>query len=551
MRRMWIVLGVVCCLASLSWASAWQEGEREVKPRIVSVSLFKNGLAVVKRQIDLNGPGSYVIKDVPEPVHGTFHIESQGSMDAQMTLRQRPIDKPTPLGVSLQEELAGLKVTIHGRNTKTPIVGTVKAATKVEADDPDTPPDYRGYRPTPEPNSRFLILETEKGTSYIDLGEIAAMEIDGKPKPMVRTEKKPVLLLTTKEGNAKLAQISCLEHGLSWAPSYRVDLTDAKKLSIEQQAVIRNELTDLADTDIQLISGYPSVQFANVTSPLVATQTWARFFQQLNSRGGGSQFDNGMISQQSAVYSNSARGFESASPAVAPNIGDTIDLNYHSIGKRTLRKGAAISLTTAQATTDYERIVDWLIPDTRDEWGNPSNRNRAVDPNTGDPLQDDVWDALKFKNPLPFPMTTAPAMVTTAGNFSGQRQVLWTNKGEESTLRINKALSIRARHVEYENQVGGAGNAERDVIWLAGRRFRKVTLNAELRLCNHRGADAKLIIKRHFSGDLVNAEGNPKIDLREEGAWTVNKRNELVWTFTMKPSEEKTVKYQYTVLINF
>ncbi len=550
MRRMWIVLGVVCCLASLSWASAWQEGEKEVKPRIVSVSLFKNGLAVVKRQIDLNGPGSYVIKDVPEPVHGTFHIESQGAMDAQMTLRQRPVDKPTPLGVSLQEELAGLKVTIHGRNTKTPIVGTVKAATKVEADDPDTPPDYRGYRPTPEPNSRFLILETEKGTSYIDLGEIAAMEIDGKPKPMVRTEKKPVLLLTTKEGNAKLAQISCLEHGLSWAPSYRVDLTDAKKLSIEQQAVIRNELTDLADTDIQLISGYPSVQFANVTSPLVATQTWARFFQQLNSRGMGSQFDNGMISQQSSVYSNSAR-FVEAAPAVAPNIGDTIDLNYHSIGKRNLRKGASISLTTAQASTEYERIVDWIIPDTRDEWGNPSNRNRAVDPNTGDPLQDDVWDALKFKNPLPFPMTTAPATVTTAGNFSGQRQVLWTNKGEESTLRINKALSIRARHVEYENQVGGAGNAERDVIWLAGRRFRKVTLNAELRLCNHRGADAKLIIKRHFSGDLVTAEGNPKIDLREEGAWTVNKRNELVWTFTMKPSEEKTVKYQYTVLINF
>ena len=34
--------------------------------------------------------------------------------------------------------------------------------------------------------------------------------------------------------------------------------------------VIRNELVDLQDADIKLISGFPSVEFANVTSPLSA-----------------------------------------------------------------------------------------------------------------------------------------------------------------------------------------------------------------------------------------------------------------------------------------
>jgi hypothetical protein len=59
-----------------------------------------------------------------------------------------------------------------------------------------------------------------------------------------------------------------------------------------------------------------------------------------------------------------------------------------------------------------------------------------------------------------------------------------------------------------------------------------------------------LIIKRQFSGDYVKGDDTPKIDLREEGAWTVNKRNELTWTLSLKPAEERTVKFQYTVLIN-
>jgi len=101
-------------------------------------------------------------------------------------------------------------------------------------------------------------------------------------------------------------------------------------------------------------------------------------------------------------------------------------------------------------------------------------------------------------------------MVVTAGNFSGQRSVLWTNNGEEATLRVNKALSIRARHVEYETRPGPNGAAERDVIYIGGRRFRKVTVNGELRLCNHRAVDAKLIIKRHFSGDYLKGDGDPE-----------------------------------------
>ncbi len=550
MRRDLVGLLFMVLTLHLAQAEDSPPNEQPVESKVVSVALFKNGLAVVKRQVPIGDAGVYRMTDVPEPVHGTFFVESNGAIEARVEQRLQ-MAQQAPLGFHVQDELVGMQVTLQLRSSKAPIVGTVLQVEMPELNSVSAP-DVIHYSQLQVPTSRYLLLRTEKGTSYVDSNEIVSIEADGNPKPKkMADQKKPVLLLVCDQAPAgTLAQVSYLAHGLSWAPSYKVDLLDASRLTIEQFAVIRNELTDLDGTEISLISGYPSVQFGHVVSPLAATQSWSNFFQQLGSSGNAnSPFGNSMV-MQNAAYNRVPSSAGGSDFTVAPNIGDTIDLHYHSIGKKSLKRGDALSVATAKAVAEYERVVEWTIPDDRDEWGTLQN-NRRMDPATGEPLQDDVWDALKFINRLPFPMTSAPAMVTTEAKFSGQSQVLWTNRGEQTTLRVNKALSIRARHVEYENQVEQEGVSERDIVYLGGRRFRKSTVNGELRLCNHRAADAKLIIKRQFSGDYLQGEASPRIDLREEGVWTINKRNELTWTITLKPSEEQTIKYQYSLLVPF
>ena len=550
-------LVAVFCLPfqpSIAFAS---DDEKEVESKVVSVGLFKNGLAVIKREVALPGNGTVRVADVPEPIHGTFFVESNGPLEARVEKRRVAMKNQPSLGQNLQDELAGLKVTVYGKNAKTPATGTVVRIPKPETDLASDNTGWAPYTtlfsgsvaPLASNPSRFLLLNTEKGISYIDLNEIASVDAEGSPERDPVMENKPVLLLDNGAKSAStMAQISYLAHGLSWAPSYKITLINAKRLAIEQNAVIRNELVDLKDTEVSVISGYPSVQFSQVVSPLAATQSWTHFFQQLDERRGGSNAV--MVQGMGQVASNRRGGDDGSEPVVAPNVGDTIDLFYHSIGKRSLKKGDSIALSTGAAQVDYERIVQWTIPDNRDEWGTPTN-NHNIDPNTGEQMQDDVWDALKFKNMLPFPMTTAPATVLTGDNFSGQGQVLWTNKNEEATLRVNKALSIRARHVEYESQVGDPAKSERDLVNIGGRRFRKVTVNGELRLSNGRPTETKMNIKRQFSGDYIKGDDSPKVDLREEGVWTVNKRNELLWTIVLKPAEERTVKFQYSILINF
>ncbi len=47
----------------------------------------------------------------------------------------------------------------------------------------------------------------------------------------------------------------------------------------------------------------------------------------------------------------------------------------------------------------------------------------------------------------------------------------------------------------------------------------------------------------------ASLEGEPECVLREEGVYSVNGRNELVWTLGLAPGEEIGLIYQYTVLV--
>ena len=239
-------------------------------------------------------------------------------------------------------------------------------------------------------------------------------------------------------------------------------------------------MADLTGAEMFLITGFPSVQFANVASPLSPHMSWATFFQQLNQRS-PNRHD---VTMNSIMVQRASPEYGVQGPQINTLPGhEGVDLYYHPIGKRTLAKGDALALTTRKGDADYERIVEWLIPDHRDAFGNPTNR-RGEDTESGESA-DVPWDALRFKNPFPFPMTTAPALVSANGKFSGKRLTNWVNAGEETTLRVTKALSIRTHAVENEQQTRN-GASEREVIDIGGRRFRRATVEGELTVFNPR-----------------------------------------------------------------
>ena len=151
--------------------------------KIVAVDLFKNGLAVVRREATLGKAGTYVFDDVPDAIHGTYWIESP--VPVETVVKSREVDvavADVPPG-NLQDDLAGKKVTIHFRGEKLPpVIGMVVKFKAAKAEDGRQQP------------SRFLIVETAKGRSYVESSEIASVEAEAGDGNVKR--RRPQLLLT-------------------------------------------------------------------------------------------------------------------------------------------------------------------------------------------------------------------------------------------------------------------------------------------------------------------------------------------------------------------
>jgi hypothetical protein len=533
----------------VSWAAAaFAAEETPLSTRITSLGLFKNGLAVVERTIAVEKPGVYRVDDVPEPLHGTYWIESDTVVTTRVT--QRMID--VPLGKAMpgdiQNDLAGREVVVHfAEQGLSPTSGTVmgiepprgSAAWNRSYEQPNyyyfwnREPSWPGGGPAPTGGSRFLLLTTKDGQTYIDPGKIAYLEAKGDTAVVRR--RKAVLLLTVGELKQKKATISIsyLAKGIAWAPSYRVDITDPKTLHLKQSAVVKNELEPFADAQVRLISGFPSVHFGHVASPLAPTQNWTTFFQQLNQRVGRS---NAAATQQ-VIMNNRAAPDDGIDLSAIPT-GEGVDVHYQDIGRQTLDEGDALSLETASGKAAYDRIVEWSVPDTRQ-----ANGHYIEDyDRQNEKYEDAVWDAVRFRNPFNFPMTTAPAMIVADGKFNGQQMSYWVNPGEETTLHVTKALSVRTRSIEQESDGG------RDLVY-NGVAYRKTVLDGTLEANNHRNETITLVIRRRCCGALNSADKNPKTSLLEEGAGYVNKRNELLWTLPLKPGEEVKLNYRYSLLV--
>lgn len=518
---------LVCLLLAGTGAAPAFAQETAVNVPIQSIGLFKNGLAVVRRHVTVPGPGVYRIENVPAPVHGTFFVESAATVSATVTTREVEIPADDVEGLDLQRALAGKTVTIYFRDAGlVPVIGTVVA--------PQPAADRTG---TPSSVARFLILQTTTGRSYVDTATIAHVAANGQASS-IKT-RKPVLLLTVEGGRPGNIDISVmyLTTGIGWAPSYRVDFSNAARLRIEQQAVIRNELEDFA-ADVRLISGFPNVPFANVLSPLSSGSTWASFFRQLSSRM--SAGTNSSVLTQTVVSnrSDSPENIVDMSTLLSES---AVDLHYQSIGRRSLNRGDVVSLAVGAAEAAYERIVEWVVPDTRTPEGRRVQEysvQPAVSP------EDGAWDAVRFKNPLPFPMTTAPATITNGSAFNGQTTSSFVNMGEQATLRITKALSIRTQSTEQE-----VAAPARDVVRVGSAEYRRVSVQGELSVANHRATAVTVVVRRQFSGDLTTAGAEPRVTLLESGVYAVNKRHELAWTMVMAPGEVRTLPYAYSVLV--
>ena len=497
------------------------------KAPVKRVALFKNGLALVTREVNVpKGIIKMVVDGAPAPVHGTFWLEGEADVRIAATTRTRK-EVAADLVRSLDwmqvfKQLQGKKLRlILGENHM--IAGEVCGFNAV--------------------SDRWVMIKTARGLEMVEPGRIQRVVVEDEGfvlKPETRRTQKEVketrLEFTLPEATqSRKLVFSYLARGAAWAPAYRLDLADSGPASLRFSAVVKNELAEWKGTRLYLVSGFPALLYERVTSPMAPGQSLNSFFAALSGGGDAYRRTRSVMAQ---VASNVA---DIESGAATPDFSGTdTDFHVRDAGTISLTAGDSLWLPLENAATDVSKTVEWEIPDSRDERGRPLRR--SIQPDASD--MDPVWDTYTFKNPFTFPMTTAPLAVYRQGQVLSQNLCRWTMPGGEARVRATKALNVKVNH--EENEVEGS----REVIKISGDDHRRLRVRGTFTVENRRPLSQAIQVTRTLWGRLVTAQGDPHKKLLSSGARSVNPRTKLEWKLNLKAGESRTVNYEVEVLVD-
>ena len=524
---------IIAALTAFGAITATAQDETAVSAKTEAVALFKNGYAVVWQEIEVPKSGAYRWEDVPAAIHGTFFIESDMEVETRATQRlvTVPVDAKNPPRLA-PGQLVDVWVSTPTLNEKLSgkIVDTMPAAEQNSLLSDSTHSSSREYywyqRGYTVMLNMPVVLEGDNAHHFLTGNNIVAITTREPVREL--TARRPVMVFNAskKDGGGGKIRVVYLTKGATWAPSYRVDILDGKRLRIEQATVVRNEGLPMTDAEVSLVSGFPQIECENVLSPIMPSQTLALFFQQLSAPKRG---NNSRYMSQSVSYNDWEDGGLSIFDTSALAAGEGPDIYYNSIGRRTLETGDTLSLTTGKGEAEYLRLLECDLTKQAAEFYSQSSGNR-------DNATPDVFDVLKFQNPLPFPITTAPVTVMNHARFLGQSQTGWVNPGQVASVKITKVMNVSATYAER------AVDAEPRVMQeFRFTRHIKRDITGTIDLANRRNERVTLHLNSAFLGVIETSDLAPtKQSVSAKDHWP-NDLNELFWEITLEPGEKKTI----------
>lgn len=476
---------------------------------VSSVALYKNGQMVVTREVTPeNGVALVEAKDAP--AHGTFWHSANKPLDISLLNDEKRTEITFYADPSLAEILerakreANLTVTPFDRSADRNVLYTLSGKPVAWNN------DYRfGYSLELDSGSKVnisshIVVAIAQGTSY--------WKFEGVEAPFT---------------------IQYLTSGAIWAPSYRFVLKGENKGLLAMACDIRNGHEDWENTEVSLISGFPSIAFASAKSLLTPQMTLDDFLAGLGvpNSGNGRARLKGAMSRVAMNYEADDLCEESeidpsAYSAPTTSTGAGADVHVRSLGKLTLKKGATIEKPLGAAEANYRRIVEWTVAD-----------------------DSKPWDAIELTNPFDFPLTTAPIEVMEAGRILGQAQITWTNPQEKTLVKITPALSVKGSFYEESDSVkprsSKLSSSSQETRMFRGSNWTKLDFKTLITLENYRKEPATIRVIRKFEGEVVKSNLQPiKAHVLPQTQNNPNVTSELTWELTLGAGEKKTITFE-------
>ena len=555
MKRLVSVALVV--LAFFAQAGSGAEEKRvEVRTTLRRLALFKNGLGFFIREGKLPGrAGPIVIEPLPVPAHGTFWVsyaKEAGLRDLRAARSKRGQRADAATIAELLSVNAGKQVVIWLSDSAEAVIKGVLLAARTEAA-ATSPGPYEGgyaaapsypYRPAP-PRGPLVLVRTSSGVTAVEPGTIRRVDIlsnEVEREVEQQTEAAALRASLEKAAGGSIA-VSYLAKGVTWAPSYIVDISDPKMARISAKAIVMNEVEDLDGVHLDLISGFPNLMYSDIISPIAMKQDIAQFLQSLmrgvtEPRRGADVMSQ--VAYQRAAFPAEEGRFAGIVPAYSTAaVGERAeDLFLYPLEKVRLAKGEVGYYGLFTEPTPYRHVYQWEIPDyvsEEDVYGQPRREEREK--------PEEVWHCLRLKNTTKIPWTTAPAETVEKDQILGQDILRYTNPGGETVLKITQALGVKAQQRELETE------RQREALKLYGYVYDRVTIRGELAVRNFKDEKIHMEISKTFSGELKASDPKAEMTQLARGLKRVNPVNLLKWEPDIAAGASQNITYTYTVLV--
>jgi hypothetical protein len=520
-------------ILSLLAAGAMFGGAPTVTPaKIVSASLFKNGYAVVVREAPLDKSGETLVDTTPASTLGTVWFTTSEGTKLHEVVATNVAGTTEASCSSLDEILAanvGKKVTLAIQSGEQGL-GPSRTGTILSAD------------------GSVVVLQDGGKVVAIQKGLVVGVTSPDQDLQWKKSEDTTTHALRVKSSGpegGKLFVVS-LEHGLTWAPAYAVDISNDKTLKLTAKGTIVNDLGDIDGAEVRLVTGFPNVPYTGMLDPLTSGQSLDQFVaslvqaatpQQYRGMGGNA---GGMMSQ-SASNAFAAADFNDAfqpQPAFGENLEDLFF--YHQPDVK-LKKGDRGYYVLFSFEAPFEHVYTWGLGDAIQTQPRYFPNQNPTPEGPGE-----VWHCLRFKNAGKQPLTTGPASTFKKDELMGQDLMNYVGPGMEAELKVTKALDIHAERSaeEVSREKGAIKNAS------GFPAYDLVTVKETLRIDNRKSDKVKMVITRDLTGEVVAAEGSPKTTKTVKGLRDVNTQEKVVWTVDVEPGKVVNLTFSYKIYVD-
>ncbi len=522
------------------------------KDKLQQVALFKNGLGffISEVQISSDEKSFYVVPQAA-PSHGTFWISYPEGVKVDSLIARQVESEEAVEAITISEVLRAnvgrrVRIMVSGKEIDC-VIKSFAEDRESTIPNPYAPGSERmipNYRYPGVISSSVMIIQTDAGQLCVSPSSVGMIEFFDEGAEETFSKKAKAMQLEVRLAEPAAGEkltLSYLAKGITWAPSYIVDVSEKDKARLSAKAVVINEVCDLDDIQVQLVTGYPNLQFADIVSPIAMKEKLAQFLQSL-ARG---ESERGTLARASVMSQRVSYDMDAVS-VLMPEYGaaqaGTVaeDLFFYPVEKVRLAKGEVGYYPLFTESVSYKHIYKWKIPDyvnEEDRYYYDRQRQQGREPG------EEVWHCLRMENTTKVPWTTAPAEIVQGSLILGQDTLNYTPLKGETDLRITKAVSVKAEQLELET------GRTRDAAQLYGYHYDLITVEGELSVTNFQDKAITLEVTKTLSGEIKSSEPKAKVEKLARGLHRMNGALRLTWTIELKKGQKKKINYIYDVYV--